>query len=308
MTRHLDDLLDRAGRDDAPLVPPAQARADAVRHRTRRRLSATAAVAVVVAGVAVAGQSVLGPRPAPVVPATPSPTATAAPSPTDTAAPAPTTEPAPATTSPPPTTSEPSGPPPLTADEAREEVARLRFPVEARWEAADDVGPTESRETSWWVVGCDPVPFTGDPLAWRTGHYAGPDVSVQRQIVVYEGSEEAAAAFAELRATIRACHASPRTEQIGGDTWTTTVSGGQLDLADESFWVAEEMVITASEQADRVGDVLIYSHGLVLVLDDNVVLGLVSPAYLQEGRDRLVREAVVEVEQFRPAYDDLRRP
>ncbi len=311
MTPH-DTLHDRLADVAAALATPVpegtQVRRSAVRHRTQRRVVAGTMVTLAMAGIAVAASTMTGPRDASLAPpATPFPSVTSAP-----------TEPSPEpsmsatrsenTT---PTETESVGAPPLTREEAQRVVADLRFPVEEEW-IPDEVTPvTEIDEPIWAALGCPDVPFGGDALAARTLHHSEVDWESLRQVVVYEDAAQAADAFADLRSHMRTCHAQPVVEDVGGETWTTTMVGGQLELGDESFWVGEDMRVTASDgdaPPDRVGQEQIYTHANLLALDDNVIVSIWSPAYRADGRTRFVQEASEEFEAFQPRYEEVRRP
>ncbi len=62
--------------------------------------------------------------------------------------------------------------------------------------------------------------------------------------------------------------------------------GGQLELADESFWVAEDMRITGTDDPDRLGQEQSDTSADPLVLDGNAVVSVLSPAWEDEGRQR----------------------
>lgn len=286
-----------------PLRAASTVRRSAERHRARRR-GAAAVVVVATAAVAVALGTSLGPQ---LLSAPPAQDPT--PSVTEEVTPPPTTDPSP-TTPPTQTETEPVGPPPLTEGEAQEGVAGLRFVPEDDWEADVDYPIiADTPQNRWVALGCDePRPLPSAALASRILSKGGPEAGQARQVVVFADADAAATAFGDLRAQLRACHATPRVSVFDTQEQTITMVGGQLELGDESFWVGEKLVITADSAApEMVGREMFWSEATTYVLDDNVVTVLLDPAAQDSGRQTFVETSSAEWEQFAPSYEGLRR-
>ena len=296
-----DRLADLAGTAAGDVPDGREVRRGAQRDRARRRAVAAVAGLAVVAAVALGGT--LLPRTTSTAPATPSPSPTTS---VETTGPAPSPTVTGATTAP-PTTAATTGTttaPPLTREAAAAVVGELRFPAEADWRPAPDTPVLDDADPVWTALACPGVAVAPDPLAVRHVEYLLVDVAEERQVVVFEDAASAAAAFADLRGRMRACHAAPAVEVVGDETWTTTIVGGQLELGEESFWVAEDTRITGGH---RDGQQQTGTSADLLVLDDNVVVSILSPAWSDDGRAAFVAAASAEWEAFRPAYEAVRR-
>ncbi len=301
-----DRLADAAGAV-RPSVPDGSAvRRSAVRHRVQRRVLGGSAVLVAVAAAVLTGSTLLAPRTTSLGPATPNPTVTSAPAPTS-SDPAPTSTAPPSSTTSTSVTTTPVGPPPLTGEEARAFVEELRFEREPATSEPDEWSRTSTTHLTMSAHECDPVPDQR-VLAARSYEDWGPDTGSLRQLTLFATADDARAAFADLRAAMRLCHA-PFTYQDGPYLIDQTVVGGQLELGDESFWVATKGVIREAEGLpERVGTEQPYKTASLLVLDDNVVVHIEDPAAGDDARRAdFVATAGAEWERLQGRYEPVTR-
>jgi hypothetical protein len=303
-----DRLADAAAASAAPVPQGAQVRRSAVRHRNRRRgfAGAVIAVAAVVTVFGVASGLPSTQSLAPIAPPTATPTPTLEPTPTTTVPPPPATLPPVETTTVAPT-------PPLTQAEAQAFVEAMRFEDEDRWTEDENIETfpvfVDTSPTPFLAHGCDPgLEEVSAALAMRTVTKSGAESGSSRQIALFDTPGSGAEAFADLRSYMRSCHGDGSSiVDMGDHKVEKSYVGGQLQLGDESFWVATKEVIVEHDDPDWVGKELWYSTAALLALDGNVVTVIDDPAISEEMRAEFVEEATAEWEALQLQYEEVRR-
>ena len=195
----------------------------------------------------------------------------------------------------------------LTAAEAQQGLASVTFRDEQRWsQNLDFPSITTTEVTAWAASGCwtedQEVPEPSGALGMRSVTAPNAHIGQVRQLAVFPDAAAAAAAFADLRATIRGCQAA--NTGLVQDGLSTEFVGGQLQLGDESFWTSDRQFAEQNEDEPVLQH---WSMAHVLVLDGNVITVLAGPAGNDSVRAKTVADLSAEWEQLRHQYAPMLR-